>query len=81
MKTFRYDEIVKRIENLKKVIKPLEVEMTMRLYKAFVSDANTCLHMVFYHLRGTNLKYRRSSFGRVKNYGEANNIIVKFMRQ
>lgn len=63
IKRYRHEEIVKRLDNLKNKLGSYMVNAVIELYKTWTDNEDDYLHLAFYHLRDTHLKYRQQTFG------------------
>ena len=63
IKRYGHDEIVKRLENLKKVLGEFRVNIVIGAFKACTDNEDDYLHLAFYYLKNSNLKYRQTTFG------------------
>jgi hypothetical protein len=63
IKRYGHDEIVKRVENLKKVIGEFSVSAAIGIFKGYTDNEDDYLHLAFYFLKNSNLKYNQTTFG------------------
>ena len=63
IKRYGHDEIVKRLENLKKVLGEFSVSIAIGMFKGYTDNEDDYLHLAFYFLKDSNLKYRQTTFG------------------
>ena len=63
IKRYGHDEIVKRLENLKKVLGEFSVSIAIDMFKGYTDNEDDYLHLAFYFLKDSNLKYRQTTFG------------------
>jgi len=63
IKRYGHDEIVKRLENLKKVLGEFSVSIAINTFKLCTDNEDDYLHLAFYFLKNSNLKYRQTTFG------------------
>lgn len=55
------------MENLKKIINPLEVEIAIIQHKSFTDNELDILYLAYYYLKSKHLKYDRRKFGRIND--------------
>ena len=65
IKKFSSDEIRVRIENLKKILGWVEVEMTIAKFKSYSYNDCDVLHLAYYDLKKKHLKFNREAFGKL----------------
>jgi hypothetical protein len=63
IKRYGHDEIVKRLDNLKKVLGEFNVSIAINTFKLCTDNEDDYLHLAFYFLKNSNLKYRQTTFG------------------
>lgn len=63
IKRYGHDEIVKRLENLKKILGEFRVSIVINMFKVYTDNEDDYLHLAFYFLKDSNLKYRQTTFG------------------
>jgi len=63
IKRYGHDEIVKRLENLKKALGEFSVSIAIYMFKEYTDNEDDYLHLAFYSLKNSNLKYRQTTFG------------------
>lgn len=63
IKRYGHDEIVKRLENLKKILGEFSVSMAIDMFKNYTNNEDDYLHLAFYFLKNSHLRYRQTAFG------------------
>ncbi len=66
VRKWSYNDIVIKLENLKKIIDPYEIEHQIRIGKSYTDDITDALNIAYYNLKKKYLKIQMNKFGYIR---------------